>query len=123
MNNWNDINNCNPLEDMKNAVEMGGGKVIYHADGKINMEQTLLSGGPMAKKLNYYYVCDCRCCKTRVYVTCSKQVYDRHKKGAGDHHGIDLLFDKLFHSCMGGIGVIEVVQIIETADELPTMDV
>lgn len=76
----------------------------------------------MNKKLNYYYICDCRCCKARVYVTCSKIVYDHHKNNLKGSYP-DLMFDKLSHSCMNGIGIIEVVQLIETLDELPVMEI
>ncbi len=50
----------------------------------------------MNKKLNYYYVCDCRCCKARIYVTCSDIAYNHYKERIGGP--TDLMVDKLFLS-------------------------
>lgn len=66
----------------------------------------------------YYYVCDCRCCKTRIYIPCSKVVYEHVLNHTNSLVSLDLMFEIMAHECLGGIGILEVIQLIKSKEKL-----
>ena len=58
--------------------------------------------------MKYYQVYDCRCCKQRIHIECTKVKYDYYESLIGLPF-VNVVGVGRFHKCMGGIGVLELV--------------